>query len=150
MSSEYPTAPTPAGQEADRIYQQGYELYQQKHYDIAEPLITQSLALYRQVEHLPGILRALHILANIAFERGQYTTARSLHEQVLEMCRAAQIMVGVASSLNNLGLVAQQEGKYMEAIVYLEDSIRTYETIDDEAGANAARANLESLSHRGA
>jgi hypothetical protein len=93
-------------------------------------------------------LRALHVLGNIAFEQSQYTSARTLHEEVLAMCRAADIMIGVASSLNNLGLVAQQEEKYIESRNYFEESIRIYEKLGDETSANAARANLSSMSEQ--
>jgi tetratricopeptide (TPR) repeat protein len=145
MSAEYPAPLTPLGQQAEIIYQQGYEVYQQQHFDLAQPLMEQSLAMYREAQHMPGVLRALHVLGNIAFEQGQYSTARTFHEEVLENCRASHIMVGVASSLNNLGLVAERQAKYSESIAFLEESIRIYVEIGDESSAIAARSNLASV-----
>src|SRR5690349_14562619 len=107
--SEYPAPTTPEGQAAERIYQQGYALYEEKQFEQARPVIEQSLAMFRAAGHPPGMLRALHLLGNIAFEQQQYTAARGYHEDVLAMCRAAGIPVGVASSLNNLALVAERE-----------------------------------------
>src|SRR6187549_4142303 len=109
MSNGYPEPTTPLGKQGDVIYQQGFETYQQKHFEQAQPLIENSLAIYREAQHMPGVLRALHLLGNIAFELSQYATARRVHLEVLEMCRAANIMIGVASSLNNLALVAEKE-----------------------------------------
>ena len=148
MSNGYPEPTTPLGKQGDVIYQQGFETYEQKHFDQAQPLIENSLAIYREAQHMPGVLRALHLLGNIAFELSQYATARRVHLEVLEMCRAANIMVGVASSLNNLALVAEKEEKFTESYAYLEESIRVYEELGDETGATAARANLISMQER--
>jgi tetratricopeptide (TPR) repeat protein len=148
MTAEYPAPQTPAGQEAEAIYQQGYSLYEQQQFDTALPLIEQSLALYRQAQHPPGVLRALHLLANIGFEQKNYPSARKIHKEVLAMCRAAGIRVGEASTLNNLGLLAEREGNFAEGCACLEDSVRIYEEIGDEPGAAAARANLERIRTR--
>jgi tetratricopeptide (TPR) repeat protein len=144
MTDQYPIPTTPPGQQAETVYQQGFAAYQHKQFEQAQPLIEQSLGLYREAQHMPGVLRALHVLGNIAFELGQYEPARAIHEEVLALCRANNILVGVASSLNNLGLVAQREQKYAESRAYLEESIRIYEELGDETSANAARTNLAS------
>jgi tetratricopeptide (TPR) repeat protein len=143
--NDYPAPTTPAGQAAEAIYQQGFDLYMAKNFAQALPLIETSLTGYREAQHMPGVLRALHVVGNIAFEQANYARARTIHEEVLAMCRAAGIQVGVASSLNNLAMVAQHEGKYAESRAYFEESIRLYEALGDQATADAVRVNLAAL-----
>jgi hypothetical protein len=113
------------------LYQQGFAAYSQRQFDAARHLFEQSLTFYRKAQHTPGILRVLHVLANIAYEEGQYTTAQTLHEEVLAACRAMNFQEGIASSLNNLGLVAGKENRFA--------------TLGRIQEATAAQANLEAL-----
>jgi Tfp pilus assembly protein PilF len=145
MTSEYPEVTTPLGRKAETLYQQGFDAYQQQQVVEARRLLEQSLSLFRQAEHTPGILRSQHILANIAFSEGQYILAQTLHEDVLAACRAMNFQEGIASSLNNLGLIAAKQGMIAEGCALLEDSIRIYEDLGHSQEATAARANLESL-----
>src|SRR5262245_42882715 len=114
MTSGYPEATTPLGREAETFYQQGFDAYQQQQLVEARRLLEQSLFLFREAEHTPGILRSQHILGNIAFSEGQYAIARTLHEDVLAACRAMNFQAGIASSLNNLGLIAGKQGMFAE------------------------------------
>lgn len=148
MTSEYPTSTTPLGQQAEILYQQGYEAYRQHQFGTARQLLEQSLPLYREAQHTPGVLRVLHVLGNIACEEGQYASARTLHQEVLATCRAMNFQAGVASSLNNLGLVAGQEGAFAEGCALLEESIQLYHALGQTQEATAAQANLESLRQR--
>jgi hypothetical protein len=145
MTSEYPAPTTPLGRQADILYQQGYEAYCQRQFGSARQLLEQSLLLYREAQHTPGMLRVLHILGNIACEEGQYIIARSLHEEVLAACRAMDFQEGIASSLNNLGLVAGKEQQFAEGHALLEESIRIYQSLGLTQEASAAQANLEAL-----
>ena len=145
MTSEYPAPTTPLGRQADMLYQQGYEAYSQHQFGTARHLLEQSLPLYREVQHTPGMLRVLHVLGNIAYEEDQYATARTLHEQVLVTCRTMKFPEGIASSLNNLGLVAGKEGQFAEGCALLEESLRIYQSLGRTQEATAAQANLEAL-----
>jgi hypothetical protein len=66
MTSQCPVPTTPPGEQAERLYQQGYEAYRQHHFSTARQLLEQSLPFYREAQHTPGVLRVLHILGNIA------------------------------------------------------------------------------------
>jgi tetratricopeptide (TPR) repeat protein len=145
MTTEYPAPTTLLGEQAEMLYQQGYEAYHQHQLSSARQLLEQSLPVYREAQHTPGVLRVLHVLGNIACEEGQYTTARALHEEVLAACRAMNFQEGIASSLNNLGLVAGKEGQFAEGCALVEESIQIYSTLGRTQEATAAQANLESL-----
>jgi tetratricopeptide (TPR) repeat protein len=145
MITEYPMATTPLGHEAEALYQQGYKAYLQRQFGDAKMLVERSLAIFREAKHPPGILRALHILGNIACEEGQYETARALHEEVLAACREMNFQEGIASSLNNLGLVAGKEGQFVKGCALLEESFQIYQAMGQTTEANAVHANLEAL-----
>ena len=145
MSGEYPTAPTPAGRQAETLYQQGYQAYLQRQFGEAKSLVERSLTIFREVEHHPGVLRALHILGNIASEEGQFETARTVHQEVLEACRAMNFQEGIASSLNNLGLVAGKQERFAEGCALLEESLQIYQALGQTTEATAVQANLEML-----
>jgi Tfp pilus assembly protein PilF len=145
MTSQYPVPTTPLGEQAEMLCQQGYEAYCQHHFSTARQLLEQSLPLYREAQHTPGVLRVLHVLGNIACEEGEYPTAWTLHQEVLAACRAMNFQEGIASSLNNLGLVASKEGQFAEGCALLEESIQIYQALGKTQEATAVLANLESL-----
>jgi len=138
-------ATTPLGRQAETLYEQGYEAYLQRQFGDARTLVERSLTFFREAQHPPGILRALHILGSIACEEGQYATARTHHEEVLAACRAMNVQEGIASSLNNLGLVAGKEGRFSEGRALLEESLQIYHALGQTTEAMAVQANLESL-----
>jgi Tfp pilus assembly protein PilF len=138
-------ATTPLGRQAEALYQQGYEAYLKRQFGDARMLAERSLTIFREVQHQPGILRALHLLGNIACEQGQYATARTLHGEVLAACRAMNFQEGIASSLNNLGLVASKQGQYAQAGVLFEESLQIYQALGQMMEATAVRAHLEAL-----
>jgi predicted Zn-dependent protease len=148
MTSHYPVPTTPLGEQAEMLYQQGYEAYRQHQWSTARQLLEQSPPLYHEAQHTPGMLRVLHILGNIACEEGQYPTARTLHEEVLAACRAMNFQEGIASSLNNLGLVAGKEGQLAEGCALLEESIQIYRALGQTQEATAAQANRDSRPRR--
>jgi Tfp pilus assembly protein PilF len=145
MASDYPAAPTPRGHQADTLYQQGYAAYSQRQFDAARQLLEQCLLIYREVQHIPGVLRVLHLLGNIACEQGQYVIARSLHEEVLAACRTMNFEEGIASSLNNLGLVAGKQQQFAEGCALLEESLGIYQVLGRTQEAAAVQVNLEAL-----
>jgi Tfp pilus assembly protein PilF len=138
-------ATTQLGRQAEVLYQQGYETYLQRQFGDARSLVERSLTIFRETQHQPGILRALHILGNIACEERQYATARTYHEEVLAACRAMNVQEGVASSLNNLGLVAGKEGRFSAGRTLLEESLEIYHALGQTTEAAAVQANIEAL-----
>jgi hypothetical protein len=91
---------------------------------------------------LTGQLSALHLLGNLAFDRGELAECRALHEAVLAECRARRIGVGVASSLHNLGLLAAREGDGERARALIVEAINLYYLMGRASALAAARANL--------
>ncbi len=145
MTSEYPAPTTPVGQSADALYQQGFEAYSHGQFGAARHLLEQSLPFYREAQHTPGLLRALHILGNIACEEGHYTTARTLHEEVLAACRAMDFQEGSPRpSITSVWSLARK-ANLLKPSPYLKEAIQIYHSLGRTQEATAAQANLEAL-----
>jgi ATP/maltotriose-dependent transcriptional regulator MalT len=98
--------------------------------DRAEAFCEQSLALYRELGDALGIASCLHLLADIAWERGNLTAARSLGEESLQLFREGGDITSVADVLHHLGTLAFEQGEYARGRELLMESV----TINRELG----------------
>jgi non-specific serine/threonine protein kinase len=78
-------------------------------------LIEQALALFRTQGDIPGIIRALNRLGELARLDGDYDRAGENYEECLTLCRQSGDRLLEAYQLANLGLVAQNQGHYEKA-----------------------------------
>jgi predicted ATPase/class 3 adenylate cyclase/DNA-binding CsgD family transcriptional regulator len=98
--------------------------------DRAEELGEQSLALYRELGDTMGIASCLHLLADIAWGRGNLTRARALGEESLLLFREVHDKRSVAYLLYHLGSLAIEQGEYPRGRDLLTESV----TINRELG----------------
>ncbi len=106
-------------EEAERLYQQVEELYNQGKYNEAIPLAERMLAIYKKVwgdEH-SSVAYSLTYLALLYENQGRYSEAEPLFLQALEMDKR---LLGdehqyVATSLHNLAYLYRSQGRYKEA-----------------------------------
>jgi predicted ATPase/class 3 adenylate cyclase/DNA-binding CsgD family transcriptional regulator len=98
--------------------------------DRAEELYEQSLALYRELADTMGIASCLHLLADIAWGRGNLTVARSQAEESLMLFRELGDKRSVAYLLYHLGSLAVEQGEYARGRDLLTESL----TINRELG----------------
>lgn len=108
----------------------------------AQLKLEQALEDALALGNLPGQLSALHLLGNVAIDKGDLLAARTLHEAVLSMCRGHRMGVGIASSLHNLGLLAAREGQADEARRRIVAAINLYVQMGMPRAAHGARRNL--------
>jgi predicted ATPase/class 3 adenylate cyclase/DNA-binding CsgD family transcriptional regulator len=98
--------------------------------DRAEELNEQSLALYRDLADTMGIASCLHLLADIAWGRGNLAMARSQGEESLMLFRELGDKRSVAYLLYHLGSLAIEQGEYARGRDLLTESL----TINRELG----------------
>lgn len=108
----------------------------------AQMKLEQALEQASALGNVPGQLSALHLLGNLALDKGDLLAARTLHETVLRECRARRIGVGIASSLHNLGLLAAREGERRVAREQIIAAINLYVQMGRPNAAIRARENL--------
>jgi predicted ATPase/DNA-binding CsgD family transcriptional regulator len=97
--------------------------YVQGEYERAETLCQESLALYRELDDLPGIAHSLHELGLVASTRGDPTTARSLLAESLALARAVDDEQLIAWVLLHQGQVESSQGVYGKARALFEESL---------------------------
>src|SRR5437879_2462938 len=90
----------------------------------AEALCEESLALYRELGDTAGIASSLHLLAAIAWGRGNLAMARSQEEESLALFKELGDKRSVAYALVYLGNLAIDQGEYTRARSLLEDSLQ--------------------------
>jgi non-specific serine/threonine protein kinase len=102
-------------------------------YDESIALCEEGLALFRELDHRPGIARALNILGDLARLVGDYERAQELYEECLAIAREIGDRQREAYMHGCLGYVAQHQGDYeraealtMEALAQLRELHLTY------------------------
>ncbi|HEX6482055.1 MAG TPA: LuxR C-terminal-related transcriptional regulator, partial [Ktedonobacteraceae bacterium] len=98
--------------------------------DRAEALCEESLALYRELADPLGIANCLHLLADIAWDRGDLAVARALGEESLLLFREGGDKGSIADVLHHLGTLAVEQGEYARGRDLLTESL----TINRELG----------------
>jgi ATP/maltotriose-dependent transcriptional regulator MalT len=98
--------------------------------DRAEEFYEQSLALYRELGDTRGIANCLHLLADIAWGRGNLAVACALGEESLMLLRELDDTRSVAYLLYHLGSLAVEQGEYARGRDLLTECL----TINRELG----------------
>jgi predicted ATPase/class 3 adenylate cyclase len=99
--------------------------------DRAEALCEESLALYRELFDTAGIASSLHLLAAIAWGRGNLALARSQEEESLALFKELGDKRSVASTLVYLGNLIIDQGEYTRARNLLEDHLEMNKELGD-------------------
>jgi len=106
----------------------------QSDYDSMEILCKESLALYQELEDLPGIAHSVYLLANVAWTRGDTATARSLLTEAQSLARAIDDEEYVAWSLFVQGLLESSQGNYPRARTLFEESLKIHRQLQNKRG----------------
>jgi non-specific serine/threonine protein kinase len=86
-------------------------------------LCEEGLALFRKLDHKPGIARALNFVGELARLDGDYERAQEVYEECLTIARQIGDSIREALMLGNLGCVAQHQGNYERAEALMMDSL---------------------------
>lgn len=132
-----------------RLLDEGVQLWREGALSAAQACLEEAFELANQMKNAAGRLGALHLLASLAFSRGDLERSRALHTAVLDESRARRLGIGIASSLHNLGLVAACQGDHDEARNMITMAINVYTMIGRADAAKLARDNLHRLFGKG-
>jgi tetratricopeptide (TPR) repeat protein len=113
--------------------------------DRAETLCEESLALYRELEDTAGIASSLHLLAAIAWGRGNLALARSHEEESFALFKEVGDKRSVASALVYLGNLIIDQGEYTRARRLLEDGLEMNKELRDTTSLADSLFNLARL-----
>ncbi|KAM3100088.1 CHAT domain-containing protein [Phormidesmis sp. 146-12] len=138
-------------QEAKRLNQQAFQLYQQGKFNEAIPLAEQVLAIHKRIlgENHPYVDTSLNNLAMLYQRQGRYAEAEPLFKQALELNKRllGENHPTVAISLNNLAVLYQLQGRYAEAEPLLKQALELNKRLLGENHPTVATSlnNLASL-----
>ena len=104
---------------------------QQMDYELAYAFYTQSLGMYRQIDHAPGIAQVLNDLGIVVTSRGDHAQARALYEESAALWRKLGHSPGVATSLLGLSLIAYSVQDYPAARHFCEESLVVAQQAND-------------------
>jgi predicted ATPase/DNA-binding CsgD family transcriptional regulator len=103
----------------------------------------EGLCIFRELDHVPGIIFGLNLLGELARLDSDYTRAGLLYEECMRLSKTTNNTQRYANSLANLSYVAYHQGNYDQAIDYLKRDLAILDTLQLEyltAGALAMMA----------
>ncbi|AFZ48869.1 tetratricopeptide repeat protein [Dactylococcopsis salina] len=137
--------------EANRLFQQVVQLYQEGKYAEAIPLAEQALTLYKEAvgeDHL-AVAQTLNNLAVLYENQGRYSEVEPLYQQALAIQKRAlgDDHPNVASSLNNLAGLYYRQGRYSEAEPLFKQALAMHKRLfpDDHPNVATSLNNLALL-----
>lgn len=103
-------------------------------YETAMPLYEESLILYRELNNLNGVAKALVNQGAVCYEMGDHLQAKRLLEQSLEIYRQVGYPPGISAAINNLATVERDLGNPKRAREFLSESLALKRTSGNPNG----------------
>jgi predicted ATPase/DNA-binding SARP family transcriptional activator/uncharacterized protein HemY len=135
----------PAPVQAKALLSAGILLHNQWRFKQAEPLLQQSLALYRELNDKDGIADALFGLGCLAFRQKAYREAANLVAQSLSSYRETNDQYGISMALRTLGDCTRLLKEYERASSLYEQALDLSRKIGNKRGIAAAVNSLGEL-----
>ena len=101
---------------------------------LSRTTLEEALAIYRALDHLPGVVMALNHLAAVERDEGNYAAARSLVIETTRIWQEAGDLVSVAHATSNLADLARVEGDYAAALSLHQECLSIYSRLGDRTG----------------
>ena len=128
--------------QADQLFRQGIEQYQQGKLDAAIESWQQALSLYRQLQDREGEGVALGNLGATYLSLGNYSKAIEFLEPFLAIAKDTGNQLGEAQALGNLGIAYKELGEYEQAIAAHQNALALMQTLKNRQGEGQVLGNL--------
>ncbi|MGJ3251927.1 MAG: CHAT domain-containing protein [Elainellaceae cyanobacterium] len=124
--------------EADALYQEALQAWQQSQYSQALETLQQALEIYREIGDRAGEGRALGNLGLAYFSLGDYQQGINFFEQSLAIAQEIGDRQMEGTALGNLGNAYRDLGDYRQAIDFYEQNLAITREIGNRAGERSA------------
>ena len=114
----------------------------------AAALVTESLALYRELGDQRGTAEALRTLGLVAYIQGDIARATPRLEEGLELYRALGDTSGIAFVLNGLGELARWQGDYGRAVTFYAETLAIQRKLGHKLAMAHTLHNLGHVAHK--
>jgi len=137
------SVPDAAGKvRANALAELGALIERQGDYAACEPLLEQSLALFRRMGDAAGISKVLGTQGNLARGRGHYVEATRLYSESLDTARGLEQSFEAAALLESIASVAYMQGDREKAFTLYEESLAIRRPLGDQRGIAQALNGL--------
>ena len=133
---------TPA---ADRLFQQGMELYREGGAESLRQAIQlwqQAAQLYQQAGNQAGEAGTLTGIGLVYSDLGEQQQALDYFNQALPLWRAVEDRAWEARTLNNIGMVYSDLGEQQQALDYVNQALPLWRAVGDRAGEATTLASI--------
>jgi non-specific serine/threonine protein kinase len=113
--------------------------------DAAMAAAEEGLALFRELEHLPGIAQAHSILGALAIFRGDDARARQAYEECLAVSQTTGETRRIHMTLRNLAIVVRHVGEYERARALAEQALQLALEMDSGLGIAECLSELAAI-----
>ena len=102
-----------------------FQAYTMQH-DLAAamPIAEASLAVFREMNHQPGIAQALNIIGELARIGGDDARAKRAYEECLAVCQQTGEVLRTCYNYVNLAYIAQHEGDHERALGFVWQALQ--------------------------
>lgn len=108
----------------------------------AAALMTECVALRREIGDQSALATSIKNLGNVFYVRGDLDAARSLFEESMDLKKQVGDGGGVADALNNLGVIASLEKDWDRAASLYAEALSLFHDHGDALGVGRALMNL--------
>ncbi|MGL5060526.1 MAG: CHAT domain-containing protein [Microcoleus sp.] len=139
------TAQTNSSDAADRIFQEGLELYFQgtgESLRKAIVLFEQALKMCRESGQRGKEASVLNNIGKAYSDLGEQQKALDYYNQSLSLKRAIGDVSGIAITLNNIGVLYSDLGEKQKALEYYQQALALKQTTDDRSQEAATLNNI--------
>ncbi|NER47539.1 MAG: CHAT domain-containing protein [Symploca sp. SIO1A3] len=128
--------------EADRLFQQGKQQYDNSQFQTAIQSWQQALTIYQEISDRQGEAKSLNRLGSAYNSLEEYQKAIDSYQQSVEIFQQIGYLWGEANSLRNLGSVYYSLEKYQKAIDFDQQNLEIERQIGNRRGEAASLGNL--------
>ncbi|NEQ40866.1 MAG: CHAT domain-containing protein [Okeania sp. SIO3I5] len=131
--------------EADRLFDRGFELFQQGTAESLKEAIAkwqEALLLFRKTGNLSREAVTLNNIAAVYDKLGEKQTALNFYEQALPLRRQVGDRPGEARTLNNIGFVYDSLGEKQTALHFYEQALPLRRKVGDRYGEATTLNNI--------
>ena len=113
--------------------------------DQARPVCEEARQIFAKENDRAGLARALHNMAEIPLNQGDFTSAANLYTQALAIMQEIGDKRDMGSELMNLGLVHARQGDFSLAQQMYGEALASYREAGDKNGMAGAMGNTGNL-----